>query len=138
QFLATSHQQSGNFILAFLETLSRLGNRVTLDQNIFSAEFIVRIASFRRVSMRLHAVMEIENLSGIAKRFVDLFFCPNVERAFGGLAVAGIADPGYNRTVGIFGGEETAVLRCHVTADVIENVTRDRLVLLISRDLECV
>ena len=125
QFLATSHQQSGNFILAFLETLSRLRNRVTLDQNIFTAEFIVRIASFRRVSMRLHAVMEIENLSGIAKRFVDVFLCPNVERAFGGLAVPGIADAGCNWAVCIFGGKKSAFLRGHITADVVKNIARD-------------
>jgi hypothetical protein len=82
--------------------------------------------------------MEIENLGGITKRSVDLFFRPDIECAFCCLTVAGIADPGYNRAVGIFGGEESAFLRCHVADDVIENVARDRFVLSISRDLECV
>ncbi len=65
------------------------------------------VASFRRVAVRLHAVMEIENLSGIANRFVDFLFRPDVENAFGGLPVTGITDPGYS-AVGIFGGEKSA------------------------------
>ena len=54
------------------------------------------------------------------------------------LAVAAVGPRGYKGTVGIFRGEESAFLRCHVTNDVIENVARDRFVLSISRDLECV
>ena len=107
-------------------------NRVTLNQNIFAAEFILRIAPFRRVSVRLNAVMEIENLGGIAERGIDLFFRPDVECAFGGLRVAAVSIRGYNGTVGIFGRKKAAFLRCHVAGDVIENVARDRFVLPIS------
>ena len=63
-----------NFVLALFEMLRRFRNRVALDQNIFAAEFVLRIASFRRVAVRLHAVMKFENLSGIAQRFVDFVF----------------------------------------------------------------
>ena len=115
----------------FLKCCSRLCDRVAFDQNIFAAEFIVRIASLGRVAVRLHTVMEIENLSGVAERIVDFFFCPDIERTFGSFAVAGSPSQlggqsaGYNRAVGIFGGEKAAILRCHVTSDVIENVARD-------------
>ncbi len=88
QFLAALRQRFANFLFAFLKMLSGIRNRVAFDQNIFAAEFIVRIASLRRVAVRLHTVMEIENLSGILQRIVDLFFCPDVEGAFGCLAVA--------------------------------------------------
>ena len=54
--------------------LRGLGDRMPFDQNIFAAKFILRIASFGRVSVRLHAVMKIENLRGIAERGVDFFF----------------------------------------------------------------
>ena len=125
QFLAALRERFQNFLLAFPEVFCRPCNRVPLDQNIFAAKFILRVASFRRVAVRLHAIMEIENLSGIAERVVDFFFCPDVERAFGGLPLAGITDPGYNRAVGIFGGEKAAFFRGHVSGDVIENVARD-------------
>ena len=69
--------------------------------------------------------MEIENLRGITERGIDLFFRPDVECPFGILLWAGIADPGYNGAIGIFGGEKAAFLRCHVASDVIENVARD-------------
>ena len=82
--------------------------------------------------------MEIENLGGITKRSVDLFFRPDIEGAFGGFLVTGIADPCYHRAIGIFGGEESAFLRCHVSRYIIKNVARDCFVFLISRDLECV
>ncbi len=62
--------------------LRGLRGRVPLDQNIFAAKFILRIAAFRRVSMRLHAIMKVKNLGGIAKRGVDLFFRPDIKRAF--------------------------------------------------------
>ena len=74
--------------------------------------------------MRLHAVMEIENLSGIAKRFVDLFFYPGVEGAFLGLNMAGVSARGHNGAVGIFGGKKSAFLRGHITADVVKNIAR--------------
>jgi hypothetical protein len=47
--------------------------------------------------------MKIENLGRISKCVIDLLFRPDVECAFGGLAVAGIADPGYNGAVGVLG-----------------------------------
>jgi hypothetical protein len=69
--------------------------------------------------------MEIENLGGITKRSVDLFFRPNIECAFLGLRVAAVGARGHNGAVGIFGGKESAFLRCHVAGDVIKNVARD-------------
>ena len=45
--------------------------------------------------------MKIENLSGIAKRIIDFFFRPHIERAFGCLVVA-VSARGY-RAVGVFG-----------------------------------
>ena len=83
QFLAALRQRVANFLFAFLKLLSGICYRATFDQNIFATEFIVRIASLGRVAVRLHAVMEIENLSGVAKCVVDFFFCPDVKRAFG-------------------------------------------------------
>src|SRR5436305_8093874 len=87
--------------------------------------------------MRLHAVMEIENLSGITERVVDFFLCPHIERAFGSLTVTGIGDPGY-RAVGILRGKEPTFVRSHVPSDIIEDVPRDCFVLLVPRDLESV
>src|SRR5205823_9848226 len=113
--------------------LRGLCNRVAFDQNVFATELVLWIASFRRVAVRLHAVMEIKNLSSIAQRIVDLFFCPDIKGAFGCLPVAGIVDPGYN-TVGIFSREKSAFLRCHVAGGIIENVTRDCFVLPVPRD----
>ena len=102
QFLAALRKRFRNLFFGLLNMLGGLRDRVAFDQNIFATEFIVRIASFRRVAVRLHAVMEIENFSGIADRCVDFFFSPNIERTFSGLPVTGITHPGYNRTVSIF------------------------------------
>ncbi len=66
----------------FSKCLRRLRDRVTLDQNIFPAKFILRIASFRRVAMRLNAEVKFENIRVVAQRVVDFFFGPNVKRAF--------------------------------------------------------
>jgi hypothetical protein len=127
--------------------LRRLCYRVPLDQNIFAAEFIVRIASLRRVAVRLHAVMEIENLSGITQCRVDFFFRPDIECAFCGLPMAGSSPsprlrqtsrPGYNRAVGIFGGEKSRLRWMSCRGDVIENVARDGFILPILCDLKCV
>src|SRR5437667_3853050 len=110
QFLATLRKRFCSLLFGLLKMFCCLCDRMAFNQNIFAAEFIMRIASFRRVAVSLHAVVKIENLSGIAKRFVDFFFAPDVERAFGGLLVTGITDPGYNWAVGVFGGEEAAFL----------------------------
>src|SRR5262249_24244441 len=99
QFRASLREQFSNFLLGFLEVLCCFNNRVTLDQNIFAAEFILRIASFRCISVRLNAVMEIENLGGITKRSVDLFFCPDIECAFLCLDMGAVGVRGYNRAV---------------------------------------
>src|SRR6267378_8377063 len=98
---------------------------MTLNQDVFAAEFILGIASFRRVSVCLHAVMEIENLSGITKRSVDLFFRPDIECALLGLCVAVVVARGYKGAIGVFGGEESAFLRCHVSRYIIKNVACD-------------
>ena len=82
--------------------------------------------------------MEVENLSGIAQHVLDLFFCPNVKRAFGGLCVAAVSARGYNGAVCVFGREKAAFLGCHVAADVIENIPRDCFVLPVPRDLKCI
>src|SRR5205823_9073626 len=78
--------------------LRRLGDCVPLDQNIFAAKFILWIASFRGVAMRLHAVMKIENLGGITEGCVDFFFCPDIKRAFAVLRFAML-----EKAVGVFG-----------------------------------
>ena len=90
--------------------LRGLCNRVAFDQNVFATELVLWIASFRRVAVRLHAVMEIKNLSSIAQRIVDLFFCPDVKGAFLCLHVAAVSARSYNGAVGIFSGEEAAFL----------------------------
>jgi hypothetical protein len=110
QFLPTLRERLGNFFFAFVKARRCLRNRVALDQNIFTAEFIVRIASLGRVAVRLHTVVKVKNLSGIADRVVDFFLRPDVKRAFGGLRVTGITDPGYKGAIGVFGGEEAAFL----------------------------
>ena len=90
-FALTLRQRIRNFLRGLLKMLCRFRNGVTLDQNIFAAEFILRIAPFRRISVRLNTVMKIENLGGIAQRCVDLLFRPDIECAFGRLRVAGSA-----------------------------------------------
>src|SRR5205814_2835145 len=99
QFLAALRKRFRDFLFGFLKVFRSLQNGVPFDEDVFAAEFIMGIASFRCVAVRLHAVMEIENLTGIAEHIVDFFSCPDVESAFLGLAVAGITDPGYNGTV---------------------------------------
>src|SRR5438477_6475276 len=116
--------------------LRGLGDRMPLDQYIFAAKFILWIASFRRISVRLHAVVKIENLRGVAERRVNFFFCPNVKRAFGVFPMAGVTAPGYSWAVGIFGGKKSAFLRSHITRDEFENIARDRFKLSILCDLE--
>src|SRR5437899_5005628 len=98
----------------------------------------MRIASFWCVAVRLHAIMKIKNFCGITQRCVDFFFRPDVEGAFCGLAVAGIANPGYNGAISIFGRERAAFLRYHVASDIIQNVARDGFVLRVSSYLETV
>ena len=92
---------------------------MTLNQNIFTAKLILRITPFRGISVRLNAVMEIENFGSITQRVVDLFFCPDIECAFFGFRMAAVDARGYNWAVGIFGGEEATFLRCHVAGDVV-------------------
>src|SRR5882724_7099923 len=96
----------------------------------------MRVASFWCVAVRLNAIMKIKNLCGITQRCVDFLFRPDVEGAFCGLAVAGIADPGYNGAISIFGREKAAFLRCHVASDIIKNVARNCFVLRVSSYLE--
>ena len=62
QFRAALCQNFYNLLFGFLKTLCCLCNSVAFNQDILSAEFIVRIASFRRVAVRLDAVMKIEDL----------------------------------------------------------------------------
>src|SRR5882724_2793660 len=95
----------------------------------------MRVASFWCVAVRLNAIMKIKNLSNITQRYVDFLFRPDVKDAFCGLAVAGIADPGYNGAISIFGREKAAFLRCHVASDIIKSVARNCLVLPVPRDL---
>jgi hypothetical protein len=102
QFLTRFREHFRNLSFTFLKMPSGLTNRASLDQNVFSAEFIVRIASFRRVTVRLDAVMKIENLGRISERIVDLFFCPDIECAFGGFDMAAVSARGY-RAVGVLG-----------------------------------
>src|SRR6266496_3447111 len=108
----------------------RISSSVFLNCFAVSA-FVLWIASFRRVSMRLHAIVEIENLSGVAKRRVALFFRPNIERAFSMFRFAML-----KKAVGVFGRKKSAFAGCHVASDVIENVARDPFVLSILSDLK--
>src|SRR6266550_195385 len=118
--------------------LRGLGDCMPLDQNIFTAKFILWIAALRRIAMRLHAIMKIEYLSGVTKRRINLFLSPDIECAFGGPAVAGIADPGYNWAIGIFCGEKSAFLGGHIAGNVVEDIARDRLILSVLCDLKSV
>ena len=52
--------------------------------------------------------------------------------------MTGISDPGYNRTVCIFGRIESALRRSHVAPHVIKNVTRGCCEFRIARDLKSV
>src|SRR5213078_1482339 len=97
--------------------------RVPLDQNIFPAEFILRVAALRRIAVWLDAVMEFEQPGVSAKRIIDLFFGPIVKGTF---AMLGLAE--FEMTVCVFGREEAAVFWKHVA--------RDRFVLSILSDLE--
>src|SRR6516225_8312194 len=124
-------ERSRNLLFTFLKMLSSFLDRAAFDQNIFATEFILRIASFRRIPVCLHAIMKIENLRGITERCVDLFFRPDVEYALFCFDMAPISARGYNGAVGVFGGEEPAFFRRHVASDVVENVTRNCFVLLI-------
>src|SRR5581483_7307565 len=85
QFGSGLRQGILNVPLGFLKMLRRFRNGVTLNQYVFTAKLVLRIAPFRRISMRSNAVMEIENLGRIAQRFIDLLFRPDIECAFGGL-----------------------------------------------------
>ena len=116
--------------------LRGLGDCMSLDQNIFTAKFILRIAALGRIAMRLHTIVKIEYLSGVTKRRINLFPGPDIECAFGGSAVAGIADPGYNWAIGIFCREKSAFLGGHIAGDVVEDIARDRFVLSILCDLK--
>src|SRR4029450_832847 len=75
--------------------------------------------------------MKIKDLDGIAKRRVDLFFRPNIERAFSMFRFAML-----KKAVGVFGGKISAFLGCHVASDVIENIACDRFELSILSNLK--
>ena len=77
----------------FLKMLRRFRNRVTLNQNIFTAEFILRIAAFRRISVRLNPVMEVKMSAAFAQRCIDLLFRPDIKCAFLGLEMAAVNGP---------------------------------------------
>src|SRR5438132_11664881 len=108
--------------------LRGLGDCMLLDQNIFTAKFILWIAALRRIAMRLHAIMKIEYLSGVTKCRINLFLSPDIECAF--------SDPGYNWAIGIFCREKSAFLGGHIAGDVVEDIARDRFVLSILCDLK--
>src|SRR6266480_6729052 len=110
--------------------LRRLGDGVPLDQNIFATKFILWIASFRGVAMRLHAVMKIENLGGITEGCVDFFFCPDIKRAFAVLRFAML-----EKAIGVFRGKKSAFLCRHVAGDVVEDIPSNRCELSILRNL---
>ena len=76
-----------NFVFVLFEMLRGLNNRMPLDQDILTAKLVLWVAAFGRVAVRLHAVMKIEHLRGLAERGVDFLFRPNVERAFGGFGL---------------------------------------------------
>src|SRR5437667_2856919 len=84
---AATRERLANFVVALFEMLRGLGHPMPLDQDILTAKFVLRVAAFGRVAVRLHAVMKIEYLRGLAERGVDFLFRPNVERAFGGFGL---------------------------------------------------
>ena len=55
QFFATTGESLSNFVFAFLKMFRGLCNCVALDQNVFAAKLLLRIAALRGVAMRLHA-----------------------------------------------------------------------------------
>ena len=72
--------------------LRGLGHRLQLDQDVLAGELAVRIAAGRHVAVRLHAIMEIENLGRRSERGVELFLAPDIERALASSSVAAVYD----------------------------------------------
>src|SRR5947209_4037902 len=97
--------------------LRGLGNRVALYQNVFAAEFILRVASFWRVAVGFDAVMKFEERRIVAERGLDFLFRPNIKRAFTVLRF-----PVFEKAVGVLGRKKPAILRRHIAREVIENV----------------
>src|SRR5579864_9263682 len=104
QFLPAPRERLPCFVRALFKMLRCFANRVPLDENIFAAKFVVGIAAFRRVAMRLNTEMKFENVGIAPECIVDLLLRPNVKRS---LSVIGFAM--FDQAVGVFRGKEAAV-----------------------------
>src|SRR5437763_16114254 len=111
--------------------LRGLGNRVTPDQNILATKFVLRIAAFGRIAVRLNSVVKFKCGGIVAERGVDLFIGPNIECAF---AVLGISV--LEKAVRILGGKVSVVICGYVASDVIQNITWEVGVYLNLTDLQ--
>src|SRR4029079_1969449 len=98
----------------------------------------MRIGSGGSISLFFNAVMKRKDWRVFAKRVVYFPFRPNVERSFGVLSVAGLANPGPDRAVRILGRIESTLGRSHVPPDVIKNVAGGRRKLRFGRYLKSI
>ena len=76
-----------------------------LNKNVFAAKFVVRIAPFGGVAVRLNAKMIFENGGIAAESVINLFLSPNVKRTF---SVIGFT--GFDQAVSILRRKKTALL----------------------------
>src|SRR4051812_39202918 len=111
--------------------LTRFGDRMPFDKNIFPVELVMRIASLGSVTLRLHPVVKLKYRGIAGKRVVDLLFSPDIERPFRVFRFSM-----FEQTIGVFSGKKSALFWRHVPRDVIENISSYRLELSILRDLK--
>src|SRR5436853_6860091 len=88
QLFTATRERLTDFVLARFEMLCALRDRMPLYQNVLATKFILRIAAFRRIPMRLNAEMIFEDRGVVTERAVNFLFGPNIEGAF---AVLGLA-----------------------------------------------
>src|SRR5437588_6274624 len=113
-------EQSPRVLLGPAKIAHRLGERMSLDQNIFAGELALRIASSRGIPIFFDAIMKGENFGSLSERLAYFSLRPNIEYAF---AVFGL--PVLEQAVGVFRGIESAFRRSHIAPYIIKNVARD-------------
>ena len=105
---AVARASSSTSSSAFLKCFAVSATVCRSNQDVLARKFPVRIAAGRRVAVRLHAVVVIENLRASSpSALIDLLLRPNVERAFARAPVSPVLD----QAVGIFRGIESAFRR---------------------------
>ena len=115
----------------FLEVLRRLLEGHGTEEGVEALEFAVGIAFRTRIAVATGAVGVAEDAAVfLAEKLVDLGGLPDVEGAF--RFVIGIRG---REAVGVFSGEETAVLMEHVAFEIGHCVAHDRFKEDILRDL---